>query len=39
MISVITGIILNSTGSKIVSCGLDNTLNIWQVVRGSGYIV
>ena len=31
----VTGIILNSNGTKMVSCGLDNTLNVWQVVRNS----
>lgn len=33
--SPVTGIILNCRGNKMISCGLnDNTLNIWQVVRG-----
>lgn len=29
----VTAIILNCNGTKMVSCGLDNTLNVWQVAR------
>jgi len=35
----VTAIILNSNASKMVSCGLDDTLNVWQIVRGSGRVV
>lgn len=33
--SSVTSMILNSTASKMISCNLDNTLNVWQVVRRS----
>lgn len=35
----VTAIILNCTGNKMISCGLDDTLNVWQVVRGSNKLV
>lgn len=35
----VTAILLNCNGSKMVSCGLDDTLNVWQVVRGAGRAV
>jgi hypothetical protein len=35
----VTALLLNSSGSKLVSCGLDDSLNVWQVVRGSGRLV
>jgi WD40 repeat protein len=31
--SSVTGMILSGQGSKMISCGLDNSLNIWQIVR------
>ena len=31
--SSVTGIVLNSTATKMVSCGLDNSLNVWQIIR------
>lgn len=35
----VTALLLNCTGSKLVSCGLDDSLNVWQVVRGSARVV
>ena len=35
----VTALLLNCTGSKLVSCGLDDSLNIWQVVRGANRTV
>jgi WD40 repeat protein len=35
----VTAILLNCTGNKMISCGLDDTLNVWQVVRGAGRLV
>jgi WD40 repeat protein len=35
----VTGILLNCTGSKMISCGLDDTLNVWQIVRGPNRLV
>lgn len=35
----VTALLLNCSGSKLISCGLDDSLNIWQVVRGAGRIV
>lgn len=37
--SSVTALLLNSNGNKLVSCGLDDSLNVWQVVRGSGRAV
>lgn len=37
--SSVTGIVLNCKGSKMISCGLDNTLNVWQIVRGVSGLV
>ena len=31
--SAVTGIIINADGSKMVSCGLDNTINVWQIIK------
>lgn len=30
----VTGLLLNSNATKMISCGLDDTLSIWQLVRG-----
>jgi hypothetical protein len=35
----VTALLLNCTGNKLVSCGLDDSLNVWQVVRGAGRAV
>ena len=35
----VTALLLNCTGGKLVSCGLDNSLNVWQVVRGANRAV
>jgi WD40 repeat protein len=35
----VTAILLNCSGDKMISCGLDNTISVWQVVRGSSRIV
>lgn len=37
--SSVTGIVLSSRGTKMVSCGLDNSLNVWQIVRTKQGIV
>lgn len=37
--SSVTALLLNANGNKLVSCGLDDSLNVWQVVRGSGRAV
>jgi len=37
--SSVTGIVVSARGSRMVSCGLDNTLNVWQIVRNSQGIV
>lgn len=29
----VTGIVLNNTAEKMISCGLDNTLSVWNVIR------
>jgi WD40 repeat protein len=31
--SSVTGIILSARGTRMVSCGLDNSLNVWQIVK------
>lgn len=33
--SSVTGIILSAKGSRMISCGLDNTLNVWQIIKNS----
>jgi WD40 repeat protein len=35
----VTNILLNSNGSKMVSCGLDNSLSVWKIVRNASHIV
>ncbi len=35
----VTALLLNATATKMISCGLDDTLSIWQIVRGAGNIV
>jgi WD40 repeat protein len=35
----VTALLLNANASKMISCGLDDTLSIWQIVRGAGNIV
>jgi len=35
----VTAILLNCSGDKMISCGLDNIISVWQVVRGSNRIV
>lgn len=35
----VTNILMNSNGTKLVSCGLDNSLSVWKVVRSSGHVV
>jgi WD40 repeat protein len=37
--SSVTGIVLSSRGTKMVSCGLDNSLNVWQIVRNKQSLV
>lgn len=37
--SSVTGIVMSARGSRMVSCGLDNTLNVWQVIRNNQGIV
>jgi hypothetical protein len=32
----VTAILLNCNYSKMISCGLDDTINIWQIVRDNG---
>jgi WD40 repeat protein len=31
----VTALLLNCNASKMISCGLDDTLSIWQLVRGN----
>jgi WD40 repeat protein len=35
----VTAILLNCSGDKMISCGLDNIISVWQVVRGNNRIV
>lgn len=35
----VTAILLNCNGSKMISCGLDDSVNVWQVVRGASRVV
>lgn len=37
--SSVAGIILSARGTKMVSCGLDNSLNVWQIARNAQNIV
>lgn len=37
--SSVTGIVLSARGTKMVSCGLDNSLNVWQIVRNKQNLV
>jgi WD40 repeat protein len=37
--SSVTGIILNNVGNKMISCGLDSYLTVWQVVRNTYGVV
>ena len=32
----VTAILLNCNNSKMISCGLDDSINIWQIVRDNG---
>ena len=29
----VTGIVLNNVATKMISCGLDNTLSVWNIIR------
>lgn len=31
--SSVTGMVINNDGTKMASCSLDNTINIWQIVK------
>ncbi len=31
--SAVTALALNKTCTKLISCGLDNCLSVWQIVR------
>ena len=33
--SSVTGIMINVSGEKIISCGLDSNISIWKVIRNS----
>jgi hypothetical protein len=35
----VTALLLNSNATKMVSCGLDDTLSVWQLIRGSSGVV
>lgn len=37
--SSVAGILLSARGTKMVSCGLDNSLNVWQIARNAQNIV
>ena len=37
--SSVTGLVLSARGTKMVSCGLDNSLNVWQIVRSKQNII
>ena len=30
----VTALLLNCNSTKLISCGLDDTLSVWQLVRG-----
>ena len=30
---------MNASKSRMVSCGLDNSLTVWQIVRNSSHVV
>ena len=32
----VTAILLNCNNSKMISCGLDDSVNVWQIVRDNG---
>jgi WD40 repeat protein len=36
--SSVTGIIINGNRTKLLSCGLDNTLYVWNIIRKNDVI-
>jgi WD40 repeat protein len=34
----VTGAIVNKTVSRVITCGLDKTLSVWQVSRSAGKV-
>jgi WD40 repeat protein len=34
----VTGAITNKTASRVITCGLDKSLNVWQVSRSNGKV-
>ena len=34
----VTGAIINRNGSKVITCGLDKALNVWQISRNNGKV-
>lgn len=34
----VTGAIINKNGTKVITCGLDKSLNVWQVSRNGGKV-
>lgn len=34
----VTGAIITKTGNKVITCGLDKALNVWQVSRNNGKV-
>jgi len=34
----VTGAIINKNGTKVITCGLDKALNVWQISRNSGKV-
>lgn len=34
----VTGAIINKNGSKVITCGLDKALNVWQISRNGGKV-
>lgn len=34
----VTGAIINKTASRVITCGLDKALNVWQVSRSNGKV-
>jgi hypothetical protein len=34
----VTGAIINRNGSKVITCGLDKALSVWQISRNNGKV-
>jgi WD40 repeat protein len=34
----VTGAIINRAGTKVITCGLDKALNVWQISKNNGKV-